>query len=74
MIKTQTNTYDSSTVEASTYDYTNGQLFVTFKHATYLYLEVASEDYELFKGAESQGKALNEFIKPKYKFQKLELE
>jgi len=51
MIRSQTNTYDSSTVEASTYDYTRQELFVTFKHATYLYLRVTKEDYELFCGA-----------------------
>lgn len=73
MIRSQTNTYDSSTVEASTYDYTRQELFVTFKHATYLYLQVTKEDYELFCGAESQGKALNQFIKPKYEAQKLEI-
>ncbi len=72
MVNTQTNTYNSSTVEASTYDYRNKHLFVSFKHATYLYLNVEVEDYESFRDAESQGKAINQFIKPKYSFEKLE--
>lgn len=72
MIRTQTNVYGSSTVESSTYNYTDKELFVTFKHATYLYPQVTIQDYESFRDAESQGKALNQFIKPKYEAQKLE--
>jgi hypothetical protein len=71
MVKTQTSVYDSSTIEASTYDYTTKDLFVVFKHATYLYSNVNVDDYEQFRNAESQGRALNQFIK-KYSYQKLE--
>lgn len=71
MIKTQTNVYDSSTVEGSTYDYKTKDLIVTFKHATYVYHEVSEADYIGFRESDSQGKALNKFIKP-YKFTKHE--
>lgn len=71
MIKTQTNIYDSSTVEGSTYDFKTKELLVTFKHATYAYHEVKEEDYLSFRDAESQGKALNKYIKP-YKYTKFE--
>ena len=71
MIKTQTNVYASSTIEASTYDFKTNELIVTFKHATYSYSNVNVEDYEKFRDAESQGKALNEYIK-KYKFERIE--
>lgn len=74
MVKTQTNTYASSTVESSVYNYEKNELFVTFKHATYLYLGVSKNDYEAFRNAESQGKAINDLIKFKYEFQKLEME
>lgn len=72
MIKTQTNIYDSSTIEASTYDYANGDLFVVFKHATYLYKEVSEADYLKFASDKSQGIALNSVIKGVYKYEKLE--
>lgn len=72
MILTQTNVFDSSTVDASNYNYKTKQLFISFKHATYIYNDVEVEDYESFKNAESQGKAVNEFIKSKYQFQKVE--
>lgn len=72
MIKTQTNVYDSSTVEASTYDYRTKELFVSFKHGTYLYKEVSEVDYLAFANDKSQGVALNRVIKGNYKFEKLE--
>ena len=72
MIKTQTNVYDSSTVEASTYDYKTGELYVNFKHATYLYKDVSEEDYLAFANGKSQGIALNSVIKGVYKYEKLE--
>lgn len=71
MVKTQTNIYDSSTVEASTYDFKTKELFVTFKHATYRYNDVNVEDYEKFRDAESQGRALNVHIK-QYNYEKIE--
>lgn len=72
MIKTQTNVYDSSTVESSTYDYKTGDLFVTFKHATYLYKKVSEVDYLTFANDKSQGVALNSVIKRVYEYEKLE--
>jgi len=71
MINVQTNTFKSSTVEASTYDFNTKQLIVSFKHASYVYEDVKEEDYIAFRDAESQGKALNKFIKG-YSYEKLE--
>jgi len=72
MIKTQTNVYDSSTVESSTYIYETKQLFVNFKHGSYLYKDVSEVDYLTFANDKSQGIALNSVIKGNYKFEKLE--
>jgi hypothetical protein len=72
MIKTQTNTYDSSTINASTYEYKSKTLYIVFCHATYQYMEVPEEVYQEFANAKSQGIALNELIKGKYDFEKLE--
>jgi len=72
MIKTQTNVYDSSTVESSTYLYETKDLFVNFKHGSYLYKGVEEIDYHTFRDATSQGVSLNSIIKGKYKFEKLE--
>jgi len=71
MIKTQTNVYDSSTIEASTYDFKTKELFVVFKHATYIYKDVHVVDYS-FANATSQGIALNSVIKGTYSFEKIE--
>ena len=46
-------------------------LIVNFNHASYLYNGVSRSDFESFNNAESQGKALNEFIKGKYDYDKL---
>ena len=73
--------YDSSSVFYSEFvEHENdnfGELFVTFKNGgTYLYKNVDMvHDYILFKNGgpyASQGKALNEFIKKKYQFEKCE--
>lgn len=72
MITTQTNVYNSSTIEASTYNFKTGELLVTFKHATYLYKDVNEVDYRTFADDKSQGKALNSLIKGKYEFEKLD--
>jgi hypothetical protein len=72
MIKTQTNFYDSSTVKASTYESESKTLYVVFEHATYRYAAVPSEIYQEFANATSQGIALNELIKGKYDYVKLE--
>ena len=71
MIKVQNNTYDSSTVEASSYNYKEQILTVLFNHATYVYYNVDTEAYNNFSTAKSQGRALNEFIKGKFKFEKI---
>lgn len=64
MIKTQTNTYDSSTIESSTYDFKEKELYISFKSDTvYLYQNVSKEIYESFRDSDSQGKALNSLIK-----------
>lgn len=72
MIKTQTNVYDSSTVEASTYLYATKELFVTFKFGVYKYIDVSEEDYIKFSTDKSQGIALNSIIKGVYKYEKLD--
>ena len=46
-------------------------LTVHFNHASYVYSDVNVEDWNAFNSAESQGKALNEFIKGKYEYEKL---
>jgi len=71
MIKVQNNTYDSSTVEASSYNHKEQILTVLFNHATYVYYNVDVEAYNNFSTANSQGRALNEFIKGKFKFEKI---
>jgi hypothetical protein len=71
MITVQRNDYNSSTVKSSSYNYKHLTLEVYFSHATYVYSGVSEKDYINFSIAESQGKALNSFIKDKYDFQKL---
>jgi hypothetical protein len=72
MIKTQTNTYDSSTIEASTYIYETKDLFINFKFGLYKYLNVSEEDYIKFSTDKSQGIALNTIIKGVYEYEKLD--
>lgn len=73
--------YDSSSVVYSEFieheNDNNGELFVTFKNGgTYHYKNVDMvRDYVMFKNGGldgSQGKALNQHIKSKYEFEKLE--
>lgn len=71
MIKVQNNTYDSSTVQSSSYNYKEQILTVHFNHATYVYKDVTVVDYLAFANAQSQGRALNETIKGKYSFEKI---
>lgn len=71
MIKVQNNTYDSSTVVSSSYNYEHKTLTVHFNHATYVYQNVEVVDYVAFANAQSQGRSLNEFIKGKYAFEKI---
>ena len=61
--------YESSTISSSQYEYKKNVLLVIFKSGnTYVYKDVDYMNYEKFASAESQGKALNEFIKPNYEY------
>lgn len=71
MIKTTISQYDSSTIKSAAYNYEHKTLTVHFNHASYLYSNVEASDFEAFNSAQSQGKALNEFIKGKYEFNKI---
>jgi hypothetical protein len=71
MIKVQNNTYDSSTVQSSSYNYEHKTLTVHFGHASYIYYEVSVMDYVAFVNAKSQGQALNLYIKDNYRFEKI---
>ena len=71
MVLTQTNHYDSSLVKSSSYNYKEQILTVHFQSSTYVYRNVDAVDYNSFVSADSQGKALNEFIKGKYEFEKI---
>ena len=73
MKKSQINFYKSSTDKQSTYDYTTNELSVFFENTLYIYNNVSVEDYKKFADADSQGVALNEFIKGKYEFNKVEI-
>jgi hypothetical protein len=72
MIKSTTSQYDSSTLTSASYNYEHKTLLVHFNHGSYLYKEVETVDWNLFNLATSQGKALNEYIKGKYEFEKVE--
>ncbi len=63
MITKQINEYNSSTVLASSYDYSTNELDVLFENGAYRYLNVPTEVYHQFANADSQGAALNQFIK-----------
>jgi hypothetical protein len=74
MIKTQINTYNSSMITGSSYNFEHKILTVHFNGATYVYEGVDPETYSQFANAESQGRALNEHIKGKFEFSKINLE
>ena len=66
------NIYDSTNVLASKYDKTKRKLAVIFGSGQqYLYHDVTLEDYKKFVNDDSQGKAINKYIK-KYKNEKAE--
>lgn len=71
MIKSTISHYDSSTLKSAAYNYEHKTLLVHFNHGSYLYKDVEATDWNLFNLAESQGKALNQFIKGKYEFEKI---
>lgn len=63
----------SSTIDSIYYATTTNELMVTFKNGTtYTYYDVTLEDYLTMITSESIGKALNQIIKPKYKYAKHE--
>ena len=69
--------YQSSNIKSSEcldYDNRLKTLKVVFNNGTqYEYKNVNSQDYLFFRDASSQGKALNEYIKPKgYEYEKME--
>ena len=72
MITSTTSHYKSSTIKSATYNYEHKTLLVHFNHGSYLYKDVETADWNLFNLAESQGKALNQFIKGKYEYAKYE--
>lgn len=72
MITSTTSHYKSSTINSATYDVTDKTLTVVFKWATYVYEAVDIETWDKFNLADSQGKALNEFIKGEFEYAKYE--
>jgi len=71
MVKSVIAQYDSTTIKSASYNYEHKTMLVQFGHATYLYRGVTKEDFFAFNNADSQGRALNEIIKPKYEFEKI---
>lgn len=71
MIKSTHSQYDSSTVLSAAYNYEHKTLTVHFSHGSYVYYDVESSDWKSFDSADSQGKALNEFIKGTYRYEKI---
>lgn len=71
MIRSTISHYDSSTLTSAAYDYEHKTMTVHFNHASYVYYGVEAQDFQAFNQAESQGKALNEFIKGKYEYEKI---
>lgn len=74
MITTTHSHYDSSTVKSAAYNVEHKTLTVHFNHASYIYKDVELTDWNLFNTADSQGRALNEVIKPNYEFEKINAE
>lgn len=74
MITKAMNVYDSSLVRESVYEYETKQLTIVFPSAMYHYHGVSLEDYNEFVASDSQGKSLNDIIKNKYEFTKIETE
>ena len=72
MITSTTSHYNSSTINSATYNFTDKTLTVVFKWATYTYEAVDVATWVNFNKADSQGKALNEFIKGEFEYAKYE--
>jgi hypothetical protein len=71
MRNTVISNYNSSTVEQAMYNSETKELTVYFKNGAYVYHNVSQSDFEAFDQAQSQGQALNEYIKPKYTYTQL---
>lgn len=71
MITSAISHYNSSTLKSASYNYEKKSLLIHFNGASYLYKEVDTEDWHLFNTADSQGMALNQYIKGKYEFEKI---
>ena len=72
MITSTTSHYKSSTINSATYNVTDKTLTIVFKWATYVYEAVDVDTWNKFNLADSQGKALNEFIKGEFEYAKYE--
>lgn len=66
MVLTQINTYESSIIQSSTYDFQRKELTIQFPNGSYVYQEVDPETHAMFVSAESQGVAHNQLIKGKF--------
>ena len=70
---TETIAYDSSTIEASSYDFKTQSLCVIFKgDAMYRYDGVTEDDYIKFSTSDSVGAEFNKSISKVYPFEKIE--
>ena len=72
MVISTTSQYKSSTIDSATYNFADKTLTINFKWATYVYEAVDSQTWDKFNMADSQGKALNEFIKGEFEYAKYE--
>jgi len=72
MITSTTSHYKSSTINSATYNFTDKTLTVVFKWATYVYEAVDLDAWNKFNSADSQGKALNDYIKGEFEYAKYE--
>lgn len=70
MITSTTSHYSSSTINSATYNFADKTLTVVFKWATYVYEAVDVATWVNFNSAESQGKALNDYIKGEFEYAK----
>jgi len=73
MVTSTTSHYKSSTINSATYDFTDKTLTVVFKWATYVYEAVDVATWVNFNSADSQGKALNDYIKGEFEYAKYEV-
>lgn len=72
MVTSTTSHYKSSTINSATYNFADKTLTVDFKWATYVYEAVDVATWVNFNSADSQGKALNDYIKGEFEYAKYE--